>query len=339
MSTIEASGLTEVLNFLKGLSDKIFKYLNSSETKKIIKVEKVEEEKSGVKKLTLKYKNKIPTYVKLKDTGNETFDMEVSVAGNDGKAMKFKRVREDEFDDKLKEAYDELLDDDLLKSFGLTASKEIKVSLKKVCGSKDTSIQLCAITANYDIAEANSMLDIVLDNETFVNSIPEDLTSYSIIDEGEELDITEIDDIDSPDLVEDSLYQMLCAAIQFNMEMQVFHWECAFNEQLFNITGDLLYQSQYDVNQIGLWIVQNCNSVVSPFNQEFPDAWFNQCDLATPHSPQIESVGIEHIFDSIDVYLDTLDFFYPNFEHDMQFEIDRMIRSLKDIRDWRLKQI
>lgn len=334
MEKIEAGALKDAMNFLKGLSDKLFKYLSSSDHK----VEKVKDIGNGWQQMTLKYKGKLPIYIETKQVDDDLYDMVIKVADIADKSEKYKRVHPDDMQDKIDDACKKLIDDDLKKSFGITSSKELRISLQRVVSAKEVDIRLCGITANYDFGEATAVLDTLLESDEFIESIPEEVTSYSIIDEGEELDISSLDEAMAEDeLILDSLYQMLCAAVKFNMEAQVFHWDSAFNEHLFSITGDLLYMSQTDVNQIGLWIVQNCNSVVSPYGVQ-SGMWFEDCDLTSPHSPQIESIGTGKIFDAIDAYVDTLNFFYPNFSHDMQFEIDRMIRGLKEISDFRLKQ-
>lgn len=338
MEKIEAGAIKDALNFLKGISEKIFKYLSSGEAKKNLKVGTAEDLGNDKVRLPIMYKNKIPTWVEVEDLGDGLINMSVLVTDINSKPMTFKKIKADDFETKLNQAYDKLIDDDLKKSFGITSSKELRVSLQKVVSATEVDIRLCGITANYDPREATAVLDTLLESDEFIEVIPEELTSYSIIDEGEELDISSLDEAMAEDqLILDSLYQMLCAAVKFNMEAQVFHWDSAFNEHLFSITGDLLYMSQTDVNQIGLWIVQNCNSVVSPYGVQ-SGMWFEDCDLTSPHSPQIESIGTGKIFDAIDAYVDTLNFFYPNFSHDMQFEIDRMIRGLKEISDFRLKQ-
>lgn len=330
---IEAGIIKDLLGFLSKLSDKIFKYLDSAD-KKEINLESGKQIDDKTVEFKLKYKEKLPVTVKLESLGNGKFNMTVTVKDIDSKPKTVKNVSEDKFEKVLNDTIESLIDDDLKKSFGIKSSKKLTVKLQKITSATDIAINICAIKANYAIPEAGANLEQVLDNPEFFEAIPEEPITFDIIDIGEDLDICESDcEFDEEVTLIESIKAILCAAVQFNMEAQIAHWESAYRQDLFNITQEMLWCGRDCTDKFGMWMIERCNTVCSnPFMQD-PYMWLDGCDLEPDHSPAIDRIGTAYLLNSLDTYTTILEFYYPNFPHDLQFELDSIIRNCKNMRN------
>ena len=335
MENIQGGALKDFMNILKGLSDKIFKYLSSNDS--LVKVKDVKQESNGDTKVTTYYDNKIPVTIlihKPDPDDSNIMDLTITVADTNSKPLKFKNVKGEDFQKKINEACKKLISEDLKKSFGVQTSKKLNVRLQKVSAATGAEIILSGIYGDYAIPEANAILEDILVDDDFAESIPKEPTGYAITEIDDEYDI-ELEDFNFGDIISQTLNAILCAAVKFNMEIQLARWETIFNKDLSYTMGDLLWESQRNVDRFGVLLIQNCNEVVNPYGNS-PEQWLDMCEYTIPHSPI--GVGVEYIQGVISEYIDILDYYYPNFSHDVQYELDQIISTLKDYRDLRLKQ-
>lgn len=334
MENIQGGALKDFMNILKGISEKIFKYLSGSDSP--VKVKDVKQESNGDTKVTTMYEGKIPVVVLMHkpNPDEDIYDLTFTVTDTNSKPLKFKNVKGEDFQKKLDEACKKLIDEDLKKSFGIKTSKKLNVRLQKVSAATGDEIILSGIYGDYAIPEANAILEDILVDDAFAESIPKEPTGYAITEIDDEYDV-ELEDFIYGDIVSQSLNAILCAAVKFNMEIQLARWETIFNKDLSYTMGDLLWESQRNVDRFGVLLIQNCSEVVNPYGNS-PEQWLDMCEYTIPHSP-IE-VGVEYIQGVISEYIDVLDYYYPNFSHDVQYELDQIISTLKECRDLRLKQ-
>ena len=91
---------------------------------------------------------------------------------------------------------------------GTPASSHVDVSLSYIKSSDE--VNLNAIYANYDVNEAMNALQQVIDNDEFIASLTEEPQSFRITDEGDDYDVTVIDDVDTSCAASD-IYTSICA--------------------------------------------------------------------------------------------------------------------------------
>lgn len=103
-------------------------------------------------------------------------------------------VRASEVDDLIEE--DELTEDeeDTATEEGTPAATHVDVQLSYVKSSDE--INLTAIYANYDVNSAMNSLQLAIDNDDFMNMLTEEPQCFRITDEGDDLDIAQIAEVD-----------------------------------------------------------------------------------------------------------------------------------------------
>ena len=189
---------------------------------------------------------------------------------------------------------------------------------------------LTGIKANFnDPYTANLMLDSVLSDDSFVEQLTEEPIDFEIIDTDDDYEISSIDQ-EQIDYMNEGFKTILCAAIKFNMAMQILHWQSYSDEKLFTITNDMLWTSQDCVNTFGMWGIE--------FNIDVTTAMISESCLSsfTTIESYTGSIGAE-IKEAIAEFVDMLNWEYPNFPHDIQNELDCRIRRMNETLDLGLR--
>ena len=332
--------IDKTLDTIKSIFDKFFDLMSKLDDNPKLKLSGGEFKKTGPKSgvFTSMYDNKVPVAVDIKvhDDGetadykfyiNTTRDMKHPV---EYKNLPFMYCDAPKFIELYTDAMDKLITKEVKQDFGIKFSKTINVRLHKVIGSKEDSVMLTGIKANFnDPYTANLMLDNVLDNDEFVNQLTDEPVSYEIVDTDDDYEISSIDQAQI-DFMNEGFKTILCAAIKFNMAMQILHWQTYNDEKLFTITNDMLWQSQDCMNQFGMWIIE--------FNNEVTSAMISESCLSsfTAIETYEGSIGAE-IKGAISEFVDILNFEWPNFPHDIQNELDFRIRRFNETVDLALR--
>jgi hypothetical protein len=342
LKNVQAGIIRDILNTLKGISERLFNYLGAPENVNIsdkhIKLDEKKVKKIDDRTFEMPYTYQadgsapLPYKVKMTLIKDDVADIEVTINLGDKplKAEK-KGVTADKFDKVTKDLLFSLLDDDTKQAFGIKSSKTMKVTLQKVVASKETSINLRAITADYDISDAYSTLDNLLSADEFTDAITEEPISFEIIDVGDEYDVSPCE-LAYSDALKYALAELICKALQFQMDMQIAHWYSAYNNDLCNITGSMLYEISSWTDKFGMWYIEVTDSVYqvsqgcTPVPLEIPDEM--------SMDEMVDAIG-----DCISTFVDNLDCQYVNLPHDMQNEVDYLIRNLKQTKDINLKQV
>ncbi len=346
MEKIEAGLLKKLLDAIQKISEKLFNYLGAADDfeKEGIKIDdknikKVNEETFDMPCYYNTGHGEIPYTVRVKlNKEKDLADITVTYDNDGSPISKTKRnVSGDEYVKESKKIFLSLLDKDTKEAFGIKSSKTMQVTLQKITASEETSINLTAIKANYVLGDAYANLDVVLDNDDFIDTITEEPVSFEIVEYDDEFDINPID-IQQNEYTAYSIQQLLCSHVQFYMDIQQLRWESARNQKLFNIIGSMLYSAQNWVDKLGLWYIEVSNSVCNVLSNCKPDLGAN-IDISSDHSPCMECVGMEYVFPIFDRLIDTIEWNFPNFPTDMQQDLNWWLRDLKRTRDFDLKQM
>ena len=345
MEKVEAGLLKKLLDAIKKISERLFNYLGASDDfeKEGIKIDdknikKVNEETFDMPCYYNTGHGEIPYTVRVKlNKDKDLADITVTYDNDGSPISKTKRnVSGDEYVKESKKIFLSLLDKDTKEAFGIKSSKTMQVTLQKIIASEETSINLTGIKANYILGEAYSDLDTLLDNDEFIEAITDDPISFEIVEYDDEFDVNPID-VEQKEFTAYSIKQILCATVQFYMDIQLLRWESARNEHLFNVLGSMLYSAQNWVDKLGLWNIEVSDSVCNVLSGCSPDLGAN-VDVSSDHSPCMDYIGMDYIFPVFDKIINTIEWNYPNLPTDMQQELNWWLRELKHTRDFDFKQ-
>lgn len=332
--------IDKTLDTIKSIFDKFFDLMSKLDDNPKLKLSGGEFKKTGSKSgvFTSKYDNKVPVAVEIKvhDDGetadykfyiNTKQDIKHPVEYNN---LPFMYCDDPKFIELYTDAMDKLITKEVKQDFGIKFSKTINVRLHKITGSKEDSVMLTGIKANFnDPYTASLMLDSVLNNDDFIDQLTDEPVSFEIVDTDDDYEISSIDQAQI-DYMNEGFRTILCAAIKFNMAMQILHWQTYNDEKLFTITNDMLWQSQDCMNQFGMWVIE--------FNNEVTTAMISESCLST--FPTLESytgtIGVE-VKSAITEFIDALNLQWPNFPHDIQNELDLRIRRFNETVDLGLR--
>lgn len=324
-----ASTLSEVTSFLKSLTDKLFgafdKMLESGKSN-----DDWELQDDGatvhtdVDKITgIKYTLKL----KPLDDNKTRFDVELK-AGN-GKSAVRRNIKKDKLGDTLNELYYEVFE--VNPDEAMNSSKRMNVTLKRVCSAKENTIELTAVTANYEPKEAYANLLAVVSNDEFANTLPANCeTSFEIVDEGNELDVC----ASAPPCVDSCYVTMMTTLFKSSQDVMCVHWNAigvAFEEIHFK-ASDMLWRINSQLDTLAEWCVEKYGCVPHPAEM----TQNNVCLAVTQgfdrdHAYQI----MRNVADSI---IATYELYYCNLDHDMQSRLDEWIREWKSLSDYKIAQ-
>ena len=235
-----------------------------------------------------------------------------------------KDVHEDKFEQAFTRAVDELLgvtledwskakpDDDL------SSAKHINMKLSKITSATGTRIQLKAIKANYDIADAyNDALNVLNDDE--VCSMVEDDTCLQVSVMPDNYDVAMCETFS----VQDCAKQLVACTYQLLSVFQHIHWN-SYGEDFLTIHKYCDEQIKYLQEQVDLYAeicCEMCDSVDTPYTMLLS----NMVTTAARNS-YIASEGFETAKEAASRYVTYLNAIYVNFPRDVQSELDSTIR-------------
>ena len=336
----EGKGIIDkTLDTIKSIFDKFFDALSKLESDPKNKMSNVKQQKVNSKtiKYSWDYANVLPLAVECEMIDDNKANYKWYINDTDGiknpvefKNQPYMNPESKEYDAMYMKALEKLLTKDVQFAFGLKFSKTLNVRLHKITGSKEDSIMLTGIKANFnDPYTANLMLDSVLSDDSFVEQLTEEPIDFEIIDTDDDYEISSIDQ-EQIDYMNEGFKTILCAAIKFNMAMQILHWQSYSDEKLFTITNDMLWTSQDCVNTFGMWMIEFNNDVTTAMISESCLSSFTTIESYTG------SIGAE-IKEAIAEFVDMLNWEYPNFPHDIQNELDCRIRRMNETLDLGLR--
>lgn len=222
-----------------------------------------------------------------------------------------------------------MLDDDTKKSFGIKGCKRMTVTLQRVVSAKETTISLTAIKADYDILDAYANLNSLLTSEDFTNTITEEPISFEIAEYDDTFDIEPCEHIGVTDAAAYALSELLCASIDFYMNMQILHWYAAYNQTLFGCIGGCLWDSQTWIDKLGMWYIEMTDTVCDTHK-----CAFNTVNITDDTDTDLAVIAAN----VIGTYVDIMEAQCVNLPRDMQTELNMYIRRMKETKEIGLKQ-
>lgn len=193
-------------------------------------------------------------------------------------------------------------------------TKQIKVTLKKIQGSDD--IDLLGLQSTYAPTDTLNYVDDIINQAEFLDALTEEPQSFNIQvdDEGYAIEQCELCEIDPCE----SLSEILRQGIRFYRNLYIIHWMAKGNDMM---KTHLLSEEMYgeliqEIDTLGELLVEKCGSVVP---LDFECAYLD----IRPYEFQ-ESLDILKSY--INMYIDTIDYAYPNQTSDVQSTLDEWLR-------------
>ena len=188
------------------------------------------------------------------------------------------------------------------------ASKKLSIKLEKITSATSVDIALTAVKANYDPTEALADLEVILDPSTLEDLITDDVNNYEVIVNEDGYDCEPCENIDIN--LQDVITTMRVAG--YNLYFNFYEF-CKYNPMVDYRYKDWLYtiSTQIDtLTELSIELTDGIPTVVETIKQLTP----------------IPISSVEDAVPLIRTYVDTLNLQYCHFSHDIQEELDRMIR-------------
>lgn len=197
----------------------------------------------------------------------------------------------------------------------VTESKHIDVTLQKVTGT--TSFNMTMIKANYDPSLVLSDMEEIIGQPEFIESLPEELTTYSIEVDDDGFDIEPCEECIECNPCE-SLCEVFKSGIRAYRNFYILHWMSAGNDmmKLHLMTEEMYEELQSEIDTIGELLVEKQGTVPQ---LDFP------CDYIPVQKYDFQT-GLDQIKSLISIYIDCIDYAYCNQDSDVQSTLDEWLR-------------
>lgn len=227
---------------------------------------------------------------------------------------------------------DEEDDEDIIDVEAVDSAQKLQVTLQKVTSGSSVDIHLSAIYANYNIEDAMNVLDDVLDNVDFVDTLTDTPTSYEIVEiPGEnEYDVNQITSVE----VNSCYHQIFKAAVVLLHDAQCIYWGAKGQgmDELRRQIESKMWDFRYYVDVLAELIVEKTGDVPHISNY-----CCKEDALDAPGGLTFE-YGIITMQNSLHGFISTLESYYVNLDHDIQTMVDNWLRDCKKHADFYMER-
>ena len=255
----------------------------------------------------------------------------VTVKANGHREIVKKNVKSNKIDDVVTSYMDSELS--ATNEGPIESSKRLQVTLKRVAASTGAEIHLTAINANYSIVEAMTDLDVILADDEFANMITDEPKSFEIteVEDEDEYDVNEMDEDEEVDTTE-TYSSMFFAALQLQYNLQYIHWGAKGEQfaEIHRMVDSIMWCAREHVDVLAELMVEKTGVVPHPGTAQF-------AQLPDPDGLNFQS-SLEYAITSIHDFIDVLEGYYVNLDHDVQGQLDSWIRDMKKNADYFMKR-
>ena len=326
-STITAGLLADVTNFIKTISNVLFKTLDQL-TQYGVTVTKSEKTEDGGVKLALKFNNELATLQATPTEGKKGY-MDVVVIPKQGSKITIPEVPEKDLYNEVVKALNEAYGKNIAET--VVSARKMQVALQKVTSASGVDIRLCAINCNYSAVEVSKDLDTILSDDAFIDQLTEQPISLEITDTDDAFDIATVDTVtaDHAHTIDDILAHL----VEARNNSQLIHWGAA------GINFDDLHTCSGN-------FVDICTDMIDYFGELSMELVSTVANLGvhTPTRPLTlesgweASSGFALLSCEIDTIVYVLELYYANFPSDVQSDLDNFIRNCKKNRDYFIRR-
>jgi len=338
--TVEAGILNDMKNFIKSLSSILLKGFD-----KLIdiglSVDDVKKTKEGGFRflVTTGGGRKIEVTCNPVKGMSDVFDM--LFKSQTGESKEYKNVKDTDFTKKITEAIDDMFEEGVEKVIDerdgsdVMNSRKLNITLKRVCGSSEDSIQLTAISANYDVNEALANLKDLIADDSFIENVEESPKSFEVVDDGSNLLVSETDPLDCSDCCCDGLEKILRRAYITYFNAQCIHWNAKGEDffELHEYSDSIIYSLKRHIDTIAELCVE-CNNVV-----QHPLKLLAGCnDYLDSYAGFTRDTGYSILVRDLKQFIDVMEFYLCNFSSDIQSTFNEIIREFKAEVNYKLRR-
>lgn len=216
------------------------------------------------------------------------------------------------------------------------ASTHIDVTLQKVVGAKEDSINLVAAKMNCSKLDAifasEDLLNTAIDSDEFIEMIEEVPKSFRIEQLPESICISELQEVDTTGCYQD----MLNAAILLLHNIQVVHW-MACGKDFFTLhkeLDDYIQDCRDQIDALAELCVQHTHTVNNP--TDVCKCCDQQC--VCPEDYDI-CTGFSIVKDCVKSYVCILNMYYCNLPSDEQSQLDEWISKWNKFTDYFISRL
>lgn len=200
----------------------------------------------------------------------------------------------------------------------VSESKHIDVTLQKITGTTD--VKMTAIKANYGYSDVLDDIDEIINQDEFIQALPEEPTTYaiSVDDDGFDIEPCEESLVFNPC---ESLCEVFKSGIRAYRNLYILHWMAKGNDmmKLHLLAEDMYEELIKEIDTIGELLVEKQGTVPQ---LDFP------CDYLPIQDYDFQT-GLDQIQSLINIYIDTINYAYCNQDPDVQSVLDEWLRYWK----------
>lgn len=195
------------------------------------------------------------------------------------------------------------------------ASQHINVTLKKIQASDDLAI--LRLDSNYSPSETLSDIDEIINQEEFLNTLTEEPQTFAIEVDEDGFDIEPCEECPQCNPCE-SLCEVFKAAIRAYRNLYIIHWMSAGNDMMkLHLLAEEMYgELIQEIDTLGELLVEKQGTVPQ---LNFP------CDYVPVQKYEFQG-SLETIKSLVQMYIDCIDYAYPNQTSDVQSTLDEWLR-------------
>ena len=275
---------------------------------------------------------------------------DIYIKSKDGKKKKYLGIKPEDIDKKITEFFDkeygealeygykdakedkeehgETRDIDTSEFEDANSSKKLLVKLKKSVNASETMVDLVAVNANYNASEAMNDLNQVVCSDEFVATIPNEATCFEIVPDETGYEVNRCEEFQCGD----PFACILKTGFSAMLKLQMLHWNIKginFRE-VHNMIGDFVYKISYQLDNISEIAMQTRD--LSPNVLELL-----QGETYNNVIPESETAAVECARIIIMNFVETMNLYYPNFDHDIQSVLDNYISDWKSEAQYKLR--
>lgn len=331
---VQASVIDDVSSIVKKLFDTIFKGIDKLlDGRGYDKKDEKEVEDGGHAGTETIYEsgNGDQVSVQVFQTNDNPEQFTVIVKAKGHKEVVKKNVKRNKIDDIITTYMDSELG--ATNEGPIESSKRLQVTLKRVTASSGAEIHLTAINANYSIVEAMTDLDTILADDEFANMVTDEPKSFEIteVEDEDEYDVNEMDEDEEVDTTE-TYANMFFAALQLQYNLQYIHWGARGEQfaEIHRMVDSIMWCARENVDVLAELMVEKTGVVPHPGTAQF-------ATLPDPDGLDFQA-SLEYAITSIHDFINVLEGYYVNLDHDVQGQLDSWIRDMKKNADYFMKR-
>ena len=267
---------------------------------------------------------------------------DITVTSDNNKRVSYKRVPEDEFVDTLRDVSKDIYGQDVelykiidtrekasrdRRKVASATRPHLRICARKVYGS----IQLDGFDSNYSTAKTSQDVADIIASPDFANMVDSSLTTYGIDVSPEKYDVVSAD----TSVTLNMYSEIFIACTQCLHDLQWVHWLAAGKNMMsfHSFAQELYYTCAAQQDMWAELCVEYTNRVIN-----LNTIKINDCILDTSTKFNITE-GCKFILSSLSNYISKLEMYYPYLSHDVQSEVDSMLRGWYKCKNYNISRI